>query len=97
MLRQVAFPRHLAPIRGAPPCIRARKPSWKVVHQSQKPAFPFDVDFAAMELKYPPTFQPNSVNKYGWSPKPETTPDYPFFVDFSFLLFILELTSISLS
>jgi hypothetical protein len=80
MLRQVAFPKHVVPIRGAPPCIRARKTSWKVVHQSQQPAFPFDVDFAAMELKYPPSFQPKSVNKYGWSPKPETTPDYPFFV-----------------
>jgi hypothetical protein len=80
MLRQVAFSHYLIPLRGAPPKIKARQPSWKVLHQSERPAAQFLTEYGDLGLKYQPTYQPPSINKFGWSPKPENSPEYPFFV-----------------
>ena len=53
-----------------------------VVHQSQRPAAPAHIDFAALELTYPMTVVPDvKVSRHYWAPKPETAPTLPFAVE----------------
>ncbi len=96
MFRQFAFSRQLFPIRGAPPCIKNRQPTRVVIHQSQKPAYSWNIDFTTLGLQYPPVYQATKISRYGYAPKPETSPEYPFFVRlmiefFFFLIFFLRL------
>jgi large subunit ribosomal protein L49 len=58
-----------------------RVPNPPFLHASQRPAEEAQVDFAALNLKYPvdnPTF---AIPKIGWSPKPADSPKLPFFVE----------------
>lgn len=89
MLRNISLKLNNIPIRGAPPKIKARMPSYKVIHQSQRPAYDYNIDFNNLNLKYPLIYKPTYVSKYGWSPKPETTTEYPFYVYYNDYLIIL--------
>lgn len=59
-----------------------RIPNPPFLHAAERPAAPMQVDFSALNLKYPvktnnPTFV---IPRTGWSPKPETLPNLPFMV-----------------
>ena len=55
-------------------------PSYKVIHQSERPPQPSHIDFNSLNLKYPIIYKASYISKYGWSPKPEINTKYPFFV-----------------
>lgn len=69
----------VGPINGR---VRRNMDDIPVIHMSQKPAFPSDIDYDAIGLTYKMTHPTDFVvQKIAWSPKPETTPDLPFFVE----------------
>lgn len=63
-------------LRGAPP----KKPkSYPVIHASQRPPEPAEVDFSCLGLTYPVVESSEFViKKIGWSPPPVREPDLPF-------------------
>ena len=69
-----------AVIRGAPPKLRKDIKTVNVIHAAQKPPKSADVDFSKFKLSYPIIHTPEKITPSGWSPKPDTQPDYPFFV-----------------
>mmetsp|Transcript_7153 Transcript_7153/g.10641 ORF Transcript_7153/g.10641 Transcript_7153/m.10641 type:complete len:157 (+) Transcript_7153:149-619(+) len=71
----------LLPRRGAPPKLRKDKKSFPVIHASQRPPYPSDIDFTSLGLKFPPVHESSMITEAGWSKKPDTSPDYPFTVD----------------
>lgn len=76
------FRRSLPALMGAPPKKRAKNPP--VLHLSQRPAAPAQIDFTKLGLTYPVTnSSPGfSISGINWAPKPEKTrSDLPFAVD----------------
>lgn len=78
MFRRSPITPNLSLLRGAPPRLRRDKKSVPVVHMSQRPAFPADIDFSSLGLQFPPIHNSAKITSFGWSQKPENTPDYPF-------------------
>ena len=58
-----------------------RKPNDPFLHASERPPESHDVDFASLNLKYNLMAKPEfTIPAIGWSPKPKTTPNFPFLV-----------------
>lgn len=64
-------------LRGAP---RRKYPKRVVIHGSERPAYPHDINFNELNLQYTP--KPiEFVTKSGWTQPPESLPELPFFVE----------------
>jgi hypothetical protein len=62
-----------------------KKKSHVVLHASQRPAEPSDIDFSTLDLQFPMVHQPEVfLKRIGWSPPPTEQPDTPFQVSISF-------------
>ncbi len=70
-------PLTLLPIRGRP---SRKEKGPAVLHMSQRPPEPADIDFSSLGLRFPLTHKPAFVTPTGWTEPPAQAPDLPFFV-----------------